>query len=66
MTEQEERHRITTVNNVRLQMAASVLREVLLGAEYGVSLEQLQAITKPLAEQIARMLADPEDEGAAR
>ena len=52
-----ETSKIKLENRVRLQMAASVLREVLPGLDYGINLNQLREITKPLSEAITRALA---------
>lgn len=55
MTEQEERQYITVENKVRLHAAARILSDVLPGAEYGISVEQLQQVTKPLAELLQQV-----------
>lgn len=52
-TEGREAQAITLENRIRLQLAASALRDVLPG--YGIYTSELQAITRPLAEEIQKM-----------
>ena len=51
-----ERDRILLENKVRLQQAASVLRDVLPNIRYGITVSELQQITGPQALQIQKML----------
>lgn len=55
--EEAETRKIKLENQVRLQMAASVLREMLPGTNYGITINEFQEITKPLSEAITRILA---------
>ena len=56
-----ERTKIRLENLVRLQAAASILRDVLPDEEYDISLTQLHAVTTPLALIISRILEQRSD-----